>query len=112
METEDTTPIGSSVDQDPFTQACISAPFSSKAALIAWTKKYFMVASTLRGENLEDNSGIRAKVLTSRPIQIINHFSEDTTIIVPKTIVEKSNVDITRCIELGGTLTLNNLIIS
>ena len=112
METEDTTPIGSSVDQDPFTQACISAPFSSKAALIAWTKKYFMVASTLRGENLEDNSGIRAKVLTSRPIQIINHFSEDTTIIVPKTIVEKSKVDITRCIELGGTLTLNNLIIS
>ena len=79
---------------------------------MACIKKYFTVASTLRGENLEHNKGIMASVLVSRPIQIINHFLDVTTIIVPSTIVKKRSVEISRCIELGGNLTLNNLIIS
>lgn len=103
---------GSSTDQDPVTHACISAPFSNRAALMAWIRKYFMVASIFRGENLEHSRGTRARVLVSNPTQIINHFSEVITITVPRAIVNKSSVDIIRCIELGGTLTLNNLIIS
>lgn len=71
-----------------------------------------MVASIFRGENLEHNKGTRARVLVSKPTQIINHFSDVITITVPRAIVNKSSVDIVRCIELGGTLTLNNLIIS
>ena len=79
---------------------------------MAWTRKYFIVASIFRGENFEHNIGTSANVLVSNPIQIINHFSEVITIIVPKIIVRKSSISIVRCIELGGTLTLNNLIIS
>lgn len=84
---------GSSIDQEPVTHACISAPLSSSAALIAWMRKYFMVASIFRGENLEHNKGIRARVLVSNPTQIMNHFSEVTTITVPKAIVNKRSVD-------------------
>ena len=56
--------------------------------------------------------GISDRVLTSSPTHIINHFSDETTITVPKIIVISSRVWVGRCIELGGTLTLNNLIIS
>ena len=103
---------GSRTDHEPTIQACISAPLSKSAALIAWIRKYFIVASIFRGENFEHKTGIRARVFISRPIHIINHFSEEITIIVPKIMVRKRNVETIRCIELGGTLTLNDLIIS
>ena len=112
IDTEVTILTGSSIDHDPLSQACTSAPLSKRAALIACTKKYFMAASIFRGENFEHKRGISASVLVSSPTQIINHFSEVITIMVPRIIVKNSRVGIIRCIELGGTLTLNNLIIS
>lgn len=71
-----------------------------------------MAASTFRGENPEHNNGTKANVLSSRPTQITNHFSDDTTINVPETTVKAKKTETTRYIELEGNLTLNNLIIS
>ena len=79
---------------------------------MACIRKYFIVASTFRGENLEQRTGIMASVLVSKPIQIINHFLDVTAINVPNAIVKIRNIEVVRCIELGGILTLNNLIIS
>lgn len=103
---------GSRTDHVPTNQAWIRAPFNSIAALKACMRKYFIEASTFRGENLEHSRGTKANVLVSRPTQIINHFSDDTTISVPATTVKPKKTEITRCIELEGNLTLNNLIIS
>lgn len=71
-----------------------------------------MDASIFRGENFEHSSGIRARVLISKPIHMTNHFWEDSTMNVPSTIVKNNRIDIVRDIELEGNLTLNNLIIS
>lgn len=103
---------GSKIDQDPVSQAFIRAPLRSRAALRAWTKKYFIAASIFRGVNFAHKIGISAKVLNSRPTQIKNSFSEERTITVPNTKEKKRKNEIVRCIELEGSLTLNNLIIS
>lgn len=104
--------MGSRTDHDPVNHACMRALFNRRAALKAWTRKYFMVASIFRGENLEQRIGTSARVLSSNPTQIMNHFSDETTIIVPETTVRNKKVDTIWCIELEGNLTLNNLIIS
>ena len=103
---------GSRIDQDPASHACIRAPFSSSAALRACIRKYFILASIFRGANFEHKTGTKANVLISSPTQIINHFSVETTIRVPDTIVKQRKMETVRFIELEGNLALNNLIIS
>ena len=103
---------GVSTDQEPVNHAWIKALFSRRAALKAWIRKYFIVASTFRGEKLEIKIGTRASVLNSSPTQITNHFCEKITILVPSTTVVNKNMRFTRYIELEGSLTLINLIIS
>ena len=104
--------MGARIDHEPVSHAWINPLFKRSAALSAWIRKYFIVASTLRGENLEHKIGTKAKVLTSSPTQIINHFSEEMTMIVPEITVRIRDVETIRYIELEGNLTLNNLIIS
>ena len=100
------------MDQEPKNQAFIRALFKIRAALTAWIRKYFTAASTFRGVKLAHNTGIRASVLSSRPVHIINQFSLEITIKVPSTILRARKMKVGRCIELEGTLTLNYLIIS
>ena len=71
-----------------------------------------MVASIFRGVKPEQRIGIKARVLSSSPSHITNHFSAETTIIVPETTVKNKKIDIIWCIELEGNLTLDSLIIS
>lgn len=81
------------------------APFSSMAALKAWTRKYFKVASFPRDHVFRLRMGNRDKVLSSNPNHIGNQCFDSITNMVPKIKVVSRNITMTRFIGSKRSLT-------
>lgn len=67
------------------------APFSRIAALKAWTRKYFKVASLPRDQVFSLSIGSKDKVLSSSPSHIGNQCFDSITSDVPSAKVARRN---------------------
>ena len=89
----------------PFIQRFSVAPLSNRAALKAWTKKYFRVASLPRDQVLSLRIGSSDRVLNSRPNHIGNQCFEVITNSVPDVNVSIRNNITIRFIGFKRSLT-------